>query len=109
MNGRAILRLRCPRCAEGAVFETFFRARDACPRCGLVFLREPGYWLGAMYFSYGGAVALAAPVAIATWLAGAPVPAICVAVSLWVAALSPWIYRYSRVLWLHFDHRWDPR
>lgn len=26
---------------------------DRCPTCGLHFNREPGYFLGAMYISYG--------------------------------------------------------
>jgi len=26
---------------------------DRCPGCGLHFNREPGYFLGAMYISYG--------------------------------------------------------
>jgi len=31
---------------------------DRCPACGLRFNREPGYFLGAMYISYGMALAL---------------------------------------------------
>ena len=37
---------------------------DPCPVCGLVFEREPGYFLGAMYFSYALAVFIIAPLFI---------------------------------------------
>ena len=26
---------------------------DECPECGVSFEREPGFYYGAMYFSYG--------------------------------------------------------
>ena len=42
------LRKRCPRCGRGKVFRTFFKMNDACSVCGYAFLREPGYWTGAM-------------------------------------------------------------
>jgi uncharacterized protein (DUF983 family) len=42
------LRLRCPACGERGVFERRFRVRDACRSCGHRFVREHGYWLGAM-------------------------------------------------------------
>ena len=38
-----------------------------CPVCGLRYHREPGYFLGAMYISYG----LAVPLMVAFFLAGA--------------------------------------
>src|SRR5260370_26087455 len=49
---RAILRQRCPRCRQGRVFRGSLTMNDPCPVCGLIFHREEGYFLGAMYFSY---------------------------------------------------------
>ena len=63
---RAILRQRCPRCRRGRMFRGRLTMNDPCPVCGLVFQREEGYFLGAMYVSYAlsaatlGASALAA-------------------------------------------------
>jgi hypothetical protein len=37
---------------------------DSCPVCGLRFLREAGYFLGAMYISYTLGVATVLPVSI---------------------------------------------
>ena len=43
------LRLRCPRCGQGAVLSGGFSTNAACPVCGLRFQREEGYWIGAIY------------------------------------------------------------
>ena len=45
--GRGMTR-RCPRCGAGGLFASFFRLKERCPRCGYGFVREEGYWLGAM-------------------------------------------------------------
>jgi uncharacterized protein (DUF983 family) len=42
---------RCPRCGQGNVFESWTEMRDACPRCGLVFEQEEGYWVGALTYN----------------------------------------------------------
>ena len=50
----AIIHLRCPRCHHGKVFNGIFSMNVRCPVCRLVFEREPGYFLGAMYVSARG-------------------------------------------------------
>lgn len=83
---------------------------DECPSCGLRFLRETGYFLGAMYISYGLGVLTILPVAV--------ILAIVVEWPLWavlgVAILQtvicmPLFFRYSRIIWLHVDQAIDPR
>src|SRR5689334_9094576 len=65
----ALVRGRCPRCREGRVFHGLFAMNDPCPVCGLVFEREPGYFLGSMYFSYPiGAVFLGGVYYLLGWL-----------------------------------------
>lgn len=81
----------------------------ACPVCGIVFEREPGYFLGAMYFSYGLGVACVAPLVALGVALGWPYPAIGIACGVELLLLCPWLFRTSRTLWLHFDQRWDPR
>ena len=54
----AIFRQMCPRCRSARIFRKsifagFPRMQEQCPRCGLKFEREQGYFLGAMYISYG--------------------------------------------------------
>ena len=43
---RAITR-RCPYCGSPGVYESYFALRQRCPRCGVRFEREEGYFLGA--------------------------------------------------------------
>jgi uncharacterized protein (DUF983 family) len=58
----AILKQLCPRCLQGKVFGKLWKMNRRCPACGLEFEREPGYYLGAMYFSYGLAVVSGIPI-----------------------------------------------
>jgi uncharacterized protein (DUF983 family) len=59
---KRILTEKCPSCGLGQVFEKkkspfqlpVMYAR--CTKCDYLFDREPGYFLGAMYISYGLAV-----------------------------------------------------
>src|SRR5882672_2735476 len=65
----AALRLRCPGCLRGKVFRGPFAMNDPRPICGLIFQREEGYFLGAMYVSYVLAcVAVTALFLLAQWL-----------------------------------------
>src|ERR1700730_10598434 len=48
---RAVTR-RCPVCGRGAIFERHFRMNRSCPRCHVIFWKDPGESLGAMYVDY---------------------------------------------------------
>jgi uncharacterized protein (DUF983 family) len=82
----------------------------ACPECGLVYLRESGYFLGAMYVSYGLGVLTVLPAALFL--------AVVIEWSLWVVLTLalvqtlvsvPLFLVYSRLIWLHLDQAIDPR
>jgi hypothetical protein len=78
---------------------------DPCPECGLVFQREEGYFLGAMYVSYALGCAI---VGVAWFIASSlwpDVPGMLLCLGLFAAyvPLMPWVFRYSRVIWMHFD------
>ncbi|MCC5947241.1 MAG: DUF983 domain-containing protein [Nitriliruptoraceae bacterium] len=38
----------CPHCGGRGIFASIAELRDACPTCRYSFVREEGYWLGAM-------------------------------------------------------------
>ena len=38
---------RCPYCGSPGIFDGYFALRERCPRCGVRFEREEGYFLGA--------------------------------------------------------------
>jgi uncharacterized protein (DUF983 family) len=70
----AIIHAKCPRCRRGDMFKTSMygfasqKMYDNCPKCGLKFELEPGYFYAAMYVGYAINVALAVTVGILTYL-----------------------------------------
>ena len=73
-------------------------------------MREEGYFLGAMYVSYGLGVITVLPVAMLL----AVVFDLHLALALTLMVLQtvtsvPLFLRYSRVIWLYFDQTLDPR
>lgn len=106
---RAVLALRCPRCLDGRVWRGFLSMNEKCPVCGLVFEREPGYFTGAMVVSYVLAVPVLGAIVIGLMAFASleAVPALLIGDAVYLA-LVPFIFRYSRVVWLHFDWAIDP-
>jgi len=105
----AMLRLRCPRCLQGRVYYRLVQMNATCPWCGYVFGREEGYFVGAMYASYLIGIVVLFAIIGAVWPfwpthslggVGALLAVACGAYLLVV----PFVYRYSRVVWLHFDY-----
>ena len=109
MRFKAILQRRCPRCLRGQVFASAFRMRRNCGVCDLRFERqEPGYFVGALYFAYGLAILLGAPPAAYLWWQGFSVGILVLVVTGELILLSPSIFQYSRILFLHLDQLFDP-
>ena len=83
---------------------------EACPVCGLRFLREAGYFLGAMYISYGLEVITILPIAVVLAVVAEWPLALVLLIALLQTLISvPLFFRYSRVIWLHADQMFDPR
>lgn len=99
----AVLRQRCPRCYEGKVWAGPLTMWESCTVCGFVFEREPGYFTGAMYGSYILGIGITLPVWLTMLLMGAPWVWIMAVTGVQMLILFPLLFRYSRVLWLHFD------
>ena len=107
---QAILKLRCPRCLDGEVFYGLWGMYRYCTRCQLRYEREPGYFLGAMYISYGMAMLLSAPLLLVLVIfGGLSIRMFLFVLLLLLFLLSPPLFRYSRILWMHWDQYWDPR
>jgi hypothetical protein len=82
---------------------------DRCPNCGLRFNREPGYFLGAMYISYGLALAMIAALGAILWaLTDWRIDKIAIWAVLLFLPLAPVLALFSRVLWIYFDQKMDP-
>ena len=77
--------------------------KERCTLCGHQFLREPGYFQGAMYLSYAlGLVVLGVFATTALILLPSHSPGWALAISVPIfLVLVPALFRYSRVLWMH--------
>ena len=85
------------------------RVHERCPACGLKFEREQGYFLGAMYCSYGIGVVAISLLAVIVWaLFGWDLPASVAAGFLLFLPAAPVVTFFSRVLWIYFDQAIDP-
>ena len=82
---------------------------EPCPVCGLGFERETGYWTGAMVASYALGIPVLALLVLAVWLAsGWDILIALVVADVLFLAIVPFVWRYSRVVWLHLDWLIDP-
>lgn len=109
-----ILHQRCPRCRVGKIFHHsiflgFPKMQEECSVCHLRYEREPGYFLGAMYISYGLGVPVIAVFALLIWAATGwwITKDVVLAVVLFLP-LAPAITFLSRVLWIYLDQKFDP-
>ncbi len=111
-----ILRNRCPYCHEGTVFTNSNllsllpgKMHHDCPHCKARFMREPGYFWGAMYVSYALATAEGFITYFLCRLLGTGtydlinLAAIIAAILL----LSPFNFRMARIVWLYIFARID--
>lgn len=109
-----IIHQRCPRCRLGAIFRgSIFRGfpkmHEQCSVCDLRFEREPGYFLGSMYISYGLALLIIVVFTVVLW---ATTDWWITSATIWGVVLflpcAPTITLFSRVLWIYFDQTTDP-
>lgn len=101
----ALVRQRCPRCRRGKMFRGVFAMNDPCPVCGLLFQREEGYFLGAMYVSYALSAAVLLPMFFATMALFPEADPLLLTLGVMVAywPFVPAVFRYSRAVWIYID------
>jgi len=102
---------KCPRCRVGEIYThrayslKFTKMHTCCPQCGHRYEKEPGFFDGAMYVSYGMNVALFVNVLIITYLIIGRQKEL-----MWVymvnimgvnLTLIPVLFRFSRVLYMY--------
>ena len=105
----ALLLQRCPVCLQGKVFTSLFGMAKTCPQCGVRFERETGYFLNAMFFAYTMGFLIVIPSAIYLFLRDVSIRTFSIVIIIEVLVLWPFIFRYSRLLWMHLDQMMDPR
>lgn len=96
--------LRCPRCGVGPLFRGLFRMHESCRACGLPFAREPGFYLGSIYFNYGFTVILTGSLYATLVLAGGFSHEVALVACLATAVVFPIVFfRHARSLLLALD------
>lgn len=109
-NLKSIVSEKCPNCGKGDIFYkgAYFsfqipKMHDHCPSCNYRFEREPGYFLGAMYLSYGLGVfegILVFLLAIFSFPQIATIMEVGIVITTLIL-LSKLNFRLSRVIWLY--------
>lgn len=108
MLGRSLLK-HCPLCGSGGLFTGWFRMKERCPRCGYLFEREEGFFLGAYVINLAiaqGLVILLAVVPLIVRLASDPDASITpfIVGGIVGAVVAPiFFYPWSKTVWTAFD------
>ncbi|RZK58407.1 MAG: DUF983 domain-containing protein [Pedobacter sp.] len=109
----AIVNGKCPQCRRGDIFTgsvfgfNIQKTNKNCTNCGLRFEIEPGYFYAAMYVSYAMNMAEMIGMGFSTYyLSGSKIDFDDIWLYVGVIVfgsliLSPFNYRYSRILLLH--------
>jgi len=106
---KTIVQCKCPRCGKGAMFidpnpyhlNKMAAMHKHCSQCGLRFEPETGFYYGAMYLSYAiGVFSSLILFSLLNFLLKIPVAWSFVLVAVTWIAISPYLFRFSRSLWL---------
>ncbi len=105
-----IVQTKCPKCRKGNMFQyktmnllNMLKMNRSCPNCGQDFMPEPGFYFGAMYFSYAINVAIMVTFGIAYEVLFNPEDLLLTLVSVFTPPLlfAPWNFRISRAIMLY--------
>ena len=103
------LRLKCPDCGQTSLYGSFFKMRHHCAHCGLVFEREQGYFIGALYINVIATESLLLFLFILYYMTRPVSEDALYMVLFSLALILPLIFfRHSRSLWLSIDHIIEP-
>lgn len=116
----SLLTETCPKCHEGKVFiyknpynlAHFTEMHGSCPKCGQSFRPEPGFYYGAGYVSYALGVALVVTLSVGMsfWIPFFKNFELYATVNIGATILlAPIMFRQSRVGWLNFFFKYDPK
>ena len=82
---------------------------ERCPACDLKFQREAGYFLGAMYISYGLALGVILALAVVLWfLTHWRLDKLTIWAIVLFLPLAPALTLFARILWIYLDQTVDP-
>lgn len=106
----AFIKGKCPSCKKGNIFfanyiftKKFFMTNTKCAVCNYTFEPEPGFYYGAMYISYmfSVAIAFASSCMVFLFFHSPSNWDYIITITLIILLLSPFNYRYSRIVYLY--------
>lgn len=108
----SIVNFKCPRCHDGELFppntlynpKRFADMYESCPCCGLAYEKEPGFYYGAMYVSFGISTTIFLVVffALNFFVAEFTLTMIMTMILVIVVGFLPVTFRLSRAIWINF-------
>lgn len=107
----SILFNKCPRCHEGDFFVTnnpydfkkFDEMNKQCSHCGESFMKEVGFYYGAMYVSYALTIAIGVALyVILDLMLGFSEIVFLISFCITALLLWTWIFRKARLVWINF-------
>lgn len=104
------VRRQCPICGSGGIFNGWLSLKDECPTCGYVFIREHGYFLGAMAVNVVVAELISMAILIALLIFTALKWWEVELIVLPIALGLPFLFiPYARGLWMALDITFHPK
>lgn len=105
---KSLFEYKCPKCEQERVFVhrkpfRFVRIHEHCPNCKLKIEKEPGFFFGAMYVSYGLAI-LECGIAFAISRLFLQETFDLRILWVWIPLVfvtAPFNYKFSRILWIY--------
>ncbi|MBL4593206.1 MAG: DUF983 domain-containing protein [Flavobacteriales bacterium] len=110
--------LKCPKCHEGNLFvnknvyqyKRFFDMPNNCPKCNQDFQIETGFYLGAMFVSYGLTIGLNIGIFVAFVIFDAyELVPFLIASGASLIVTVPYITKVSRSIWITLNINYDPK
>ena len=103
------LKLRCPDCGLGRLYRSPFHMNARCEYCDLVYEREQGYFVGAIYINVIGTESLLLGTLLVYALITANISQNLLTGLIVLALTLPLLFfHHSRSLWMAVDHILNP-
>ena|SRR5690242_4170987 len=103
------VKLRCPECGLGKLYRAPFRMRSRCKFCDLVYEREQGYFVGAIYVNVIVTESLLLGSLLIYVLLARDISETIIAILIVLAMILPLaFFHHSRSLWMSIDHILNP-
>lgn len=113
----SVVKNRCPRCHSGRVFEKnnpynlkyLFKMDKQCSHCNERYEKEPGYFYGAMFVSYAFSALIFFIVLVLDFTLFHLGLSLLLILIPAVLIFSPVTFQWSRLIWLNFFIKYDPK